>query len=496
MPPTCAPDESASAIAWPEDLPPLAGQRILVLGDAMLDRFVTGTVARVSPEAPVPVLHVAEQRELPGGAGNVLRNLTALGACVHLVAAVGEDDAGARLRALIEAADAATGTLVAAPGRATTVKTRYLAGGQQLLRSDIEDPRPLPETVRAELHAALRAALPAAAALVISDYGKGVLDPPLVRAALDAAARAGVPAVVDPKGPDYTRYRGARVVTPNQAELATATGHSTETDAETEHAARALAEGLDGAAILATRGPRGMTLVDGRGPARHLPAAAREVFDVSGAGDTVVAAVAAGLAAGLDLAEAARLANAAAGLVVGKVGTATVRPAELAEALRADRPHAGEAKRADAARAAEQAARWQRQGLRVGFTNGCFDLLHPGHLHLLDQARAACDRLIVAVNTDASVRRLKGPARPIQDESARTAVLAALASVDLVVPFAEDTPQALIAALRPDVLVKGADYAREAVIGAEQVEARGGRVVLVPLLPDQSTTRTLDRLRS
>jgi len=484
-----------AAPPWPDGLPTLAGRRVLVLGDAMLDRFVSGTVARVSPEAPVPILRVVEQRDLPGGAGNVLRNLTALGATGHLVATVGDDEAGTRLRALILDEETAAEDLVTATGRATTVKTRYLAGGQQLLRSDIEESRPLPEAIGRDLRSAVTAALSEADALVLSDYGKGVLDAQTLRHALDAAVEAGVPAVVDPKGPDYARYRGARVVTPNQAELAAATDQPADGDRETEAAARSLAARLDGTAVLTTRGARGMTLVDGTGPAQHLPAAAREVFDVSGAGDTVVAVVAAGLAAGLDLTDAARLANAAAGVVVGKVGTATLRPAELIEALQADRRHAPEAKWADAAAAAEQAARWRRAGLRVGFTNGCFDLLHPGHVHLLRQARAACDRLVVGLNSDASVRRLKGPGRPVQDEAARTVVLAGLASVDLVVRFAEDTPLALIDALAPDVLIKGADYTRAEVVGAEAVEARGGRVLLVPLAEGHGTSRTLERIR-
>ena len=511
-----APRDSATLA---ECLPALAGRRVLVLGDVMLDLFVNGTVARVSPEAPVPVLRVGETTAMLGGAGNVLRNLAALGCEGRLIAAVGDDAEGVRVGDLVAEAGASAEGLIPLPARPTTVKTRYLAGAQQLLRSDVEDTRPLPDAARRALVSALRAALPDADVLVISDYGKGVLDPPTLAEVLAAANAAGVPAVVDPKGTAYGRYRGARVVTPNQGELAAATGLPTGADAEAETAARALADEIgaspgegagdkgagnasgDGAgdagrpAILATRGPRGMTLVDGDAPAHHLPAAAREVFDVSGAGDTVVAVLAAGLAGGLPLADAARLANAAAGLVVGKVGTATVRPDELAAALHAERRRAADDKVASTARATEQAAIWRRAGLCVGFTNGCFDLLHPGHIHLLRQARAACDRLIVGLNADESVRRLKGPDRPVQDETARATVLASLASVDLVVLFDADTPYDLIAAVTPDVLVKGADYSRDAVVGADLVAARGGRVVLADLADGHSTTRTLDRLR-
>ncbi|HYN37690.1 MAG TPA: D-glycero-beta-D-manno-heptose 1-phosphate adenylyltransferase, partial [Rhodospirillales bacterium] len=324
---------------------------------------------------------------------------------------------------------------------------------------------------------------------------KGVLLGARAAALVEALAAQGARAVVDPKGPDFTRYRGAAVVTPNRRELALAAGAPVLPGEEAD-AARALRGSCGLGAVLVTLGGDGMLLIDADDAALALPAEAREVFDVSGAGDTVVAALAAALAAGALLPEAAALANTAAGIVVGKVGTAVVRPSELADAARRRALLGCEGKVCDVAAAAERVAVWRRQGLRVGFTNGCFDLIHPGHVSLLAQAKAACDRLIVGLNTDASVARLKGAGRPVQAEAARATVLASLAAVDAVVPFAEDTPLPLILALRPDVLVKGADYRLEQVVGAEEVRGWGGRVVLARLEPGFSTTATVAALNS
>ena len=483
-------------------LPALTGARVAVVGDVMLDRFVTGAVERVSPEAPIPVLKVGRSTAMLGGAGNVLRNLAALGAEPRLVAAVGDDAPGGEVQALAEQAAPGAAELIQLPGRATSVKVRYLAGGQQLLRTDWEDTGALPAEAADRLVAAAESALDGARALVLSDYGKGVLAPPTVARLIQAAGARGVPVIVDPKASDYAVYAGADLVTPNRAELARATGRAVpdggdaDADAAVAEAARGLIRQSGIAGVLATRGGHGMTLLaHADADPRHLPAAAREVYDVSGAGDTVVAALAAARAGGLDLADAARIANVAAGIVVGKVGTAVVRPDELLRALHTQRLQQAESKVAGRDTALEQAAAWQRAGLKVAFTNGCFDLLHPGHVSLLDQARASADRLVVGLNADASVRRLKGAGRPVQDAAARAAVLASLASVDLVVLFEEDTPLALLAALKPDVLVKGADYTRDTVVGADLVEGYGGRVVLADLAAGHSTTATLARLR-
>ena len=480
----------------------MAGARVAVVGDVMLDCFVTGTVDRVSPEAPIPVLKVGRSSAMLGGAGNVLRNLAALGAQPRLVAAVGDDAPGEEVAALAEQAFAGAAELIQLPGRATSVKVRYLAGGQQLLRTDWEDTAALPDDAGDRLAEAGEAALDSAHALVLSDYGKGVLAPRTVSRLIRAARARGVPVIVDPKAHDYAIYAGADLVTPNRAELARATGGDlpdaagAEADADVEAAARGLIRKSGIAGVLATRGAHGMTLVErAEAEVRHLPAAAREVYDVSGAGDTVVAALAAARAGGLAVGDAARIANVAAGIVVGKVGTAVARPDELLRALHARRLLQAEGKVAGRDTAAEQVAAWQRDGLAVGFTNGCFDLLHPGHVSLLEQARASADRLVVGLNADASVRRLKGAGRPVQDAAARAAVLASLASVDLVVLFEDDTPLALLDALKPDVLVKGADYTRDTVVGADLVEGYGGRVVLAELSAGHSTTATLARLR-
>jgi D-beta-D-heptose 7-phosphate kinase/D-beta-D-heptose 1-phosphate adenosyltransferase len=377
---------------------------------------------------------------------------------------------------------------------------RFLAGNQQLLRADHETVRPIAAAAAAAVLTAVTAALRAAAGggrvLVLSDYGKGVLTDPLIARLIAVAAAEGVAVVVDPKGRDFGRYRGATLVTPNRKELAEATGLPTDGDAAVVAACRKLIATAGVQGVLATRSQHGMTLVTGPGGTEvtHLPAEAREVFDVSGAGDTVVAVLAAALAAGVAAPEAAELANVAAGIVVGKVGTAAVHASELIDALHKQDLHTAEAKILPIERAAEQVEGWRRRALSVGFTNGCFDLLHPGHLSLLRQARKACDRLVVGVNADASVKRLKGAARPIQGEAARAAVLAALSMVDAVVIFEDDTPLALIRALRPDVLVKGADYTVETVVGAAEVQAWGGRVVLADLEPEQSTTATIGRM--
>jgi D-beta-D-heptose 7-phosphate kinase/D-beta-D-heptose 1-phosphate adenosyltransferase len=352
----------------------------------------------------------------------------------------------------------------------------------------------------ANLAAAIDRAVTGAAVVVLSDYAKGVLDDAMVRRALDRARDQGKPVIVDPRGSDYRRYRRASVVTPNRRELELAAGASLprgageDADDAVEHAARRvlLQTGID--AMLVTLSERGMTLVRQSGLPVHLAAEAREVFDVSGAGDTVVAVLATALGAGASLPDAARLANAVAGIVVGKVGTAVAYPDEILHRLHAQEVMGGEAKVLSLEAALDRVAGWRRKGLRIGFTNGCFDLLHPGHVSLLSQSRAAVDRLVVGLNNDASVARLKGAGRPVQGEAARALVLASLQSVDMVVVFAEDTPIELIRAIRPDVLVKGADYTVATVVGADIVQAYGGKVLLAEIVPGQSTSATIKRL--
>ena len=474
----------------------LASGPVLVVGDVMLDRFIYGIVERISPEAPIPILKVEAEATMLGGAGSVVRNLAALGARPRLVAVIGDDGPGREVRALLEAVLEVPPTIVVDTSRPTTVKHRYVAGAQQLLRADREAVSPLEEGPATTVLEAARAALEDAGALVLSDYGKGALTVPVLKDLIAAAQAIGCPVVVDPKGSDFTRYRGATVVTPNRRELELATGMPTDDDKAVEAAGRALIAASGVAHVLATRSEAGMTLVKGDGGTILLPAQAREVYDVSGAGDTVVAVVAAALAGGLILEQAAGLANAAAGVVVGKAGTAVAEPGDILRSLHGESLLAAEAKVADLATALADVRRWRQSGLSVGFTNGCFDLLHPGHVALLEQAAAACDRLIVGLNGDASVARLKGETRPVQGESARAAVLASLAGVDRVVVFGDDTPQRLIEAIRPDVLVKGADYSRDEVVGGDFVEGYGGKVLLAEIAPGHSTSTTIKQIRA
>jgi D-beta-D-heptose 7-phosphate kinase/D-beta-D-heptose 1-phosphate adenosyltransferase len=461
--------------------------RLLVVGDAMLDRFVAGAVERISPEAPIPVLRVERRAEMPGGAGNVVANLLALGARVAFVAVVGDDDAGRVLAGLQQ--DRLDGALVVEAGRPTTIKTRFVAGTQQLLRIDEETTAPIASATEEALLRAVEKHLAGAGAVVLSDYGKGVLTPRVAQGVIALARAANLPVLVDPKSADYTRYDGATAVTPNRRELEQAAGSSARTDEEVEAAARTLIARHHFEALIATRSEQGLSVVRAH-DAHHVPARAREIFDVSGAGDTVMATLAAAVATGASLVDAARLANAAGGVAVAKPGTATVSRDELVHALELG----DETKLVARDGAAGRVETWRRRGLKVAFTNGCFDLLHPGHVHLLRQARATADKLIVGLNSDASVQRLKGPTRPVNDERARAQVLASLADVDAVVVFDEDTPLQLLETLRPDVLVKGADYTIEQIVGAELVQAYGGKVVRAELVPDQSTTKTIARM--
>ncbi len=476
----------------------LRGVSVLCVGDLMLDRFIEGEAERISPEAPVPVLRVERQAAMLGGAGNVARNLAALGARVRLVAVVGKDDAAREVATLAEALDGLDCDLIADPARRTAIKTRFLAGSQQLLRVDDESTQAIADPVAGRLVKRATAALAKCGAVVLSDYGKGTLTDAVIGEIVAAAKSRGVPVLVDPKGTDFGRYAGATVITPNKKELAEATGMATETGEEVGLAARDVIDRCGIAAVLVTRGRDGMTLLDSSGKGVHLPdhvpTEARDLFDVSGAGDTVIAAVAAALAAGVPLSDGARLANAAAGIVVGKTGTAVAGSGEIAALLHRQEMSTTAAKLVSAEDLRERVNAWRRRDLRIGFTNGCFDLLHPGHISLLRQAREACDRLIVGLNSDASAQRLKGKGRPIQGEAARADVLAGLASVDLVVVFGQDTPARLIEAIKPDVLVKGADYTVEEVVGADIVTAYGGRVLLAELEPGHSTTATIARM--
>src|SRR5260370_9114833 len=435
----------------------LKAGRVLCVGDVMLDHYVYGQVERVAPEAPIPVLWIERERKALGGAGNVLRNLRALGAAESFISVVGNDEAGREIGRLVEAQDGAEAHVLVQPQRTTTVKTRYIAGNQQLLRADRESSIPLDPYIREDLLRLARELVAHPSVVLISDYAKGVLTEGVALEIIRAAREAGACVIVDPKGGDHIRYRGADLVKPNRRELAHATGMPVATDDEIIAASRALIERCGFNAVLASLGAEGSLLIAADGAANIQRAEVREVFDVSGARDTVVATVAAALAVGVGLTDAARLGNFAAGIVVGKIGTAVVYASELTAALNGRDRHVAD-KVVPRSHALDLVARWRRHGLKVGFTNGCFDLLHPGHVALLGQAKAGCDRLIVGLDSDASTTRLKGPRRPIQSETERAAVLASLAAVDLIRMFAGDTPVGRIRDVARQRLGKGDDY--------------------------------------
>ena len=467
--------------------------RVLVIGDIILDRYVTGTVQRLSPEAPIPVLRPAGDHCTLGGAANVALNIATLGGEAILVGVIGEDTAGTAVETLVSTTLGITSGLIRIPGRPTTAKTRFMTGSHQLLRLDEETTAPLETDAAAAVLAAVQRHLPNADVVVLSDYAKGVLCDGVLDAIL-ALRPTGKTIIADPKRPDFTAYRGADILTPNEHEVRVATRIDADHDAEADRAGRMALDQTQGHAVLVTRSAKGLTLVRHEMEAMHLPTRAREVADVSGAGDTLVAALAVALGAGASLPDAAVLANATAGISVGKQGTATVTAQELLDVLHLDDLVATDRKIVRLEDAQKQVADWHRRGLKVGFANGCFDLIHPGHVRLLSEARAGCDRLIVALNTDDSVKRLKGPTRPLQNEMARATVMASMAPVDLVTLFDEDTPLEMIQALRPDVLVKGSDYTVDQVVGGDLVQGWGGRVLLVTLRDGHSTTGTIRRM--
>jgi D-beta-D-heptose 7-phosphate kinase/D-beta-D-heptose 1-phosphate adenosyltransferase len=468
--------------------------RVLVLGDVMLDRFVYGSVERISPEAPIPVMNIERTLDMLGGAANVARNVATLGGTALLVGVIGDDATAEAMRAQLSLIPTIQARLIVDPSRPTTAKTRHVADRQQILRSDLESKAPLNDAAAVDVLTQFRSLLAQADAVIISDYAKGVLTEAVTAAAISAARAAGKVVVVDPKSRNFAKYHGASVLTPNRHELEVACGHECATDEQVLAGARALLGAAQCDAMVVTRGKAGMSIVRRDGTAEHIRTVAKEVYDVSGAGDTVVATLGLSLAHGAEIAQAAQLANAAAGVVVGKYGTASVTAGEVIARLGLAEEGQLSSKHFSLDSVQQQVTRWRELGLKVAFTNGCFDLLHPGHVSLLNQAKNSADRLVVGLNSDLSVRRLKGPERPVQGEVARATVLASLKAVDAVVIFAEDTPLELIEALAPDVLVKGADYTVDTVVGAELVQRRGGKVLLAELVPAQSTTHTIARI--
>lgn len=467
------------------------GLPVLIVGDLMLDRYLDGPVERISPEAPVPVLHVRRTFERAGGAGNVAANVNAMGGSAILIAAVGRDPAADLLRKVLGEADVDTATVVDTPTIPTTTKTRLLAGHSQIARFDEESPLN-DAAARDAILERVAAHLPKARVAILSDYAKGVCDTAVCRAVIEGAARAGIPTIVDPKGADFSRYCNASVITPNRSEAMAVCGFPIRDSDDAIRAAESIRGRFSIAAVVVTLGEQGMVVVsDGR--VAVIPTQAKGVFDVTGAGDTAVAMLAVALAEGIRLEDACVLANAAAGIQVSRIGAARITRSEVMAAIDAQSILAqGKVLGLEALQIAVRQARVE--GKKIGFTNGCFDILHHGHVALLEAAARECDLLVVGVNSDASVTRLKGAPRPYVPSAARQAVLAALSSVAWVCQFDGDTPLELIRALEPDVLIKGADYKAADVVGGDLVLARGGRVVTPLFVANVSTTNIVDSI--
>jgi D-beta-D-heptose 7-phosphate kinase/D-beta-D-heptose 1-phosphate adenosyltransferase len=469
------------------EFPKFDSARLLIVGDVMLDRYWQGSTSRISPEAPVPVVSVSSAEDSPGGAGNVALNVSALGAAATLVGLVGEDEAGVELEARLSAAGVLC-DLEKVADKPTITKLRVVSRHQQLIRLDFE------ETFDAQSAAALSARaellLENTDVLILSDYAKGALDD--VSVLITKAKKAGVKVLVDPKGHDFSRYRGATLLTPNLQEFEQVMGPCSSEEELTEKGMTLIKE-LDLEALLVTRGENGMSLIRDNAPELHIPARTRDVFDVTGAGDTVISALGSALAAGADLPEAVALSNIAAGLAVSRVGTVAVSGPELRREVQRDSgSDRGVMSREQLALAVADA---KAHNEKVVFTNGCFDIIHAGHVGYLSDARQCGDRLIVAINDDDSVRRLKGEGRPINPVDRRMAVLSGLESVDWVVCFEEDTPETLLEAIKPDFLIKGGDYDIKDVVGADIVTTNGGEVKVLAFLDDCSTSAIVEKIQ-
>lgn len=487
----------------------MTSTRILVIGDICLDRFVRGDVGRISSEGPIPVMVTRQEHRMLGQAGNTFANLCGLGVKASILSVIGSDREGEIITALVTAAGADIDGLIVNEQTPTTVKTRYMSGHQQVFRVDTEGVGGCPAVVENILLARIAELVPKQDAIILSDYGYHLLSDKIIRQTIEMAQAKNIPILVDPRGHDLSKYKGATVATPNRKELGEATGGMpTITDQNIVDAAYHLMSQSGITSIVATRSADGMSIIDAHSPPTHLRTTAKEVFDVSGAGDTVIATIAAGLAAGAPLTSAASLANIAGGIVVGKVGTAIIRAHEILDALThpdsisslplVDRGHAPRI--VDWDTALENIERWQARGHKIGFTNGCFDILHAGHVNYLNAARAECDRLILAINTDASVRILKGPTRPINNQESRATVMAGLGAIDLVVFFGaekegdDNTAKAVIEHLKPDIYFKGGDYTIENLPEAPVVHAYGGKIRLMTVTEGHSTTGIIAKI--
>jgi D-beta-D-heptose 7-phosphate kinase/D-beta-D-heptose 1-phosphate adenosyltransferase len=467
--------------------------KALVIGDLMLDEYLWGKTERISPEAPVQVVDISREDLRLGGAGNVINNLMTLGCQVHVAGVLGDDADGRLLRRLLEEKSVGIQGVLMSPDRTTSRKTRILASNQQMLRIDRESQNPISPEMEVRLADHVRSVAEDFQVILVSDYLKGVLTEGLLKEIVAIGREKGIPVVIDPKGSDFRKYRGATLLTPNRKEAQTASHIAIVDEATLLQAGRSLAEALDLEALVLTRSEEGMTLFPRDGEEIHLPTEAREVYDVSGAGDTVLAMMGLGLAGELSLEEAARLANVAAGIVVGKVGTSTVSPGEILEVI-GRRHQDTDLKIKDREVLAGILETEREKGRTVVFTNGCFDLLHVGHVKYLQKARRLGDLLVLGLNSDESIRRLKGPRRPLINQDERAHILAALDCIDYLVIFDEDTPLELIEALRPKILVKGGDYSPEGVVGKDLVESFGGRVELIQFVDGKSTTNIIEKI--
>ena len=469
------------------EMPPFQHAKLLVIGDVMLDRYWHGSASRVSPEAPVPVVQVANREDRPGGAGNVALNIAALGSAVRLVGVVGDDETGLELLSRLKAAGVYCDFLQSEE-KPTITKLRIISQHQQLIRLDFEKAFEASDIIGLQDKA--KSLVDDSQVMVLSDYGKGALQD--IIDLIDLGRSRNIPIIVDPKGADFTKYRGATLITPNLTEFEAVVGGSDNEDEFVNKGLRLVRE-LNLEAILITRGEHGMTLIRPDSPELHLPARAQEVFDVTGAGDTVISVLAASMAAGDGLADATALANLAAGIVVGKLGTAAISGPELRRAMLADQNSGRGVMTAEQLQIVVQDSK--AHGEKIIFTNGCFDIIHAGHVGYLAEAKRLGDRLVVAINDDDSAHRLKGEGRPINPVERRMAVLAGLEAVDWVVSFSEDTPEPLLESLQPEVLVKGGDYTMDQVVGADYVKSYGGVVRVLEFLDNCSTSAIMEKIK-
>lgn len=464
----------------------------LVVGDVMLDRYLIGDVGRISPEAPVPIVLLSEQNERAGGAANVAANLALLGLKTHIIGCVGNDTEGSGLKKIISTMGVDASGIINSTHRPTIAKTRILGGHQQMLRLDQESPTPFTLEETTQVLKAIDAKLALKPSIVIlSDYAKGLLSPRVCQHIISTCKAQSIPVLVDPKGRDYTKYRGATALTPNKKETAEACDTSVD-DAALIEKSTALKNSLELDFLAVTRGAEGITLIDSE--THQIAATARKVFDVSGAGDTVIATLAAGLAYKLSPYESLQLANLAAGIVVGKVGTVPITRKELLEALTLQQGNTQTNKVCNLVQLTSRVESWKASQQKIVFTNGCFDLLHAGHVTYLEAAKKRGDKLILGLNTDRSVSAIKGPTRPVVNEGDRARVLAALEAVDAVILFDEETPLNLIKQIQPDIIAKGSDYTADQVVGGKEVESWGGEIALIDLVEGRSTSNIIKKL--